>query len=82
MQEECFSMVHKRSQTSMARSFMLQEAFWDRQRSESINVVSCEQVVGHVSKSVGPEEPVTLSDIPLLEKGTVLCDTRCQGALQ
>lgn len=75
-------MVHKRSQTGLARSFMLKEAFWDRQRSESVNVVSFEQIIGHVSKSVGPEEPVNLSAIPPLEKGTVLCDTRCEGALQ
>ena len=82
MREECLSMVHKRSQTSLARSFMLKEAFWDRQRSESINTVSSEQVIGNVSESIDPEEPVLLSTIPLLEKGTVLCDTRCEGALQ
>jgi hypothetical protein len=75
-------MVHKRSQTSMARSFMLKEAFWDRQRSESINVISTEQVIGHISTCVGANEAVQLSDIPNLEKGAVLCDSRGQGAFQ
>jgi hypothetical protein len=75
-------MVHKRSQTSLARSFMLKEAFWDRQRSESINVISTEQVIGYVSSNISSEEPVELSAIPMLEKGAVLCDPRGQGAFQ
>ena len=61
---------------------MLKEAFWDRQRSESINVVNSEQVIGHVSACVGVNEPVQLSDIPNLDKGAVLCDPRGQGAFQ
>jgi hypothetical protein len=82
MREECLNMVHKRSQTSLARSFILKEAFWDRQRSESINAVSTEQVIGHVSSSISSEEPVDLSAIPVLEKGAVLCDSRGEGAFQ
>ena len=74
-------MVHKRSQTSLARSFMFENAFWDRQRSESVNCLMPEEVIGHVSGCVAGD-CVDLSQIPLLEKGTVLSDTRGEGALQ
>jgi hypothetical protein len=75
-------MVHKRSQASLARSFMLKEAFWDRQRSESINWVIAEQVIGHLSVNVNPGEGVSISAVPSLEKGAVLLDPRGEGAFQ
>ena len=46
---------------------MLRQAFWDRQRSESINLVASEQVIGHVSENISPDEPMDISTIPLLE---------------
>jgi len=60
---------------------MFEKAFWDRQRSESVNCLVPEEVIGHVSFCVGGE-CVDLSQIPLLEKGTVLSDTRGEGAFQ
>lgn len=62
---------------------MLKEAFWDRQRSESVNFVVSSEVISHVESCIAVSgEPLDILAIPFLEKGTVLSDPRGEGAFQ
>ena len=73
------SVVHRRSQAALARAYILESAFWDRQRSESVCKVSRDDVVAHLL-SVCRGEALEASAVPkVLEKGLVLCDSRGEG---
>jgi hypothetical protein len=41
-------MIHKRSQAAVAKVYIRENAFWDRQRSESVYQVSRDDVVEHL----------------------------------
>ena len=75
-------MVHKRSQAALARAYIRESAFWDRQRSESVSQVSRDDVVEHLFVCFG-DEALQKGAVPeTLEKGLVLSDSRGEGAFQ
>ena len=65
-------MVHKRSQSALARAYIRESAFWDRQRSESVSQVSRDDVVEHLFVCF-KGEALQKGTVPeTLEKGLVL----------
>lgn len=75
-------MRHKRSEKSQQRRFIkrlvLQCALQDRQRSESVNILSSEIIVA----SAGQAFDHVLSELTNYERGEVLADSRGTGSLQ
>jgi len=74
--------VHKRSQAVLARAYIRESAFWDRQRSESVSQLSRDDVVEHLLVCFGGEVLQKDAVPEMLEKGLVLSDSRGEGAFQ
>lgn len=75
-------MVHKRSQSALARAYIRESAFWDRQRSESVSQVSRDDVIEHLFVCFKGEALQKGAVPEILEKGLVLSDSRGEGAFQ
>jgi len=75
-------MVHKRSQAALARAYIRESAFWDRQRSESVSQVSRDDVIEHLFVCFKGEALQKGAVPETLEKGLVLSDSRGEGAFQ
>lgn len=75
-------MRHKRSEVSQQRRFIkrlvLQCAFQDRQRSETVNILSGEAIAASASQAFD----CVLSGLANYVKGEVLADSRGTGSLQ
>jgi hypothetical protein len=75
-------MRHKRSDLSQQRRFIkrliMQCAFQDRQRSETVNILSREAI----ATSAGQAFDYVLSGLTNYELGEVLADSRGTGSLQ
>ena len=75
-------MRHKRSEKSQQRRFIkrlvLQCAFQDRQRIETVNILPPEVIVA----STGRAFDCVLSELANYELGEVLADSRGTGSLQ
>jgi hypothetical protein len=75
-------MRHKRSETSQQRRFIkrlvMQGAFQDRQRSETVNILSREAIAASASQAFD----YVLSGLVNYERGEVLADSRGTGSLQ
>ena len=75
-------MVHRRSQAALARAYILECAFWDRQRSESVSQV-CRDDVAEYLLVTRRGEALQKDAVPeVLEKGFVLFESRGEGAFQ
>jgi hypothetical protein len=81
-QEERLGMVHKRSQSALARAYIRENAFWDRQRSESVSQLSRDDAVEHLFARFKGEALQKGAVPDMLEKGLVLSDSRGEGAFQ
>lgn len=79
---EVFLMRHKRSEASQQRRFIkrlvMECAFQDRQRSETVNILSREAIAASVSQAFD----YVLSGLTNYELGEVLADNRGTGSLQ
>lgn len=77
-------MPHKRSlearQRRATRRLILEMAYRDKLRAETINRLSRNELVNLVSKMFGGR--VHLGAIPMVEVGEVLCDSRGRGSFQ
>jgi hypothetical protein len=75
-------MRHKRSETSQQRRFIkrlaMQCAFQDRQRSETVNILSRETIAASASQVFD----YVLPGLANYERGEVLADSRGTGSLQ
>jgi hypothetical protein len=75
-------MRHKRSEVSKQRRFIkrlvLQCAFQDRQRSETVNILSRDAIAASASQAFD----YVLSGLTNYELGEVLVDSRGTGSLQ
>jgi hypothetical protein len=75
-------MTHRRSKDSLLkrqiRGLIFTNARQDRQRAETVNMLSSSEIV---SALAGPVEP-ELCDVPQVVKGEVLVDSRGQGSFQ
>jgi hypothetical protein len=75
-------MRHKRSETSQQRRFIkrlvLQCAFQDRQRSETVNILSREAIAASASQAF----EYVIPELTNYELGEVLADSRGTGSLQ
>jgi hypothetical protein len=75
-------MRHKRSEVSQQRRFIkrlvTQCAFQDRQRSETVNILSREAIASSASQAFD----YVLSGLADYERGEVLADSRGTGSLQ
>ena len=75
-------MRHKRSESSQQRRFIkrlvLQCAFQDRQRSETVNILSREAIAASASQAFD----YVLPGLTNYERGEVLADSRGTGSLQ
>jgi hypothetical protein len=75
-------MRHKRSEASQQRRFIkrlvLQCAFQDRQRSETVNILSRETIAASASQAFD----CVLPGLTNYERGEVLADSRGTGSLQ
>ena len=73
-------MRHKRSEESelkrQIRRLILSHGFQDHKRAETVNVLSTSEILSALAG------PVQLSQIPQVEKGEVLVDSRGQGSFQ
>ncbi len=59
--------------------YLTQNAFQDKRRGETVNLVKEEQVRQYLEAVYGTVDP---NAIPPVEKGLVLLDSRGQGSLQ
>jgi hypothetical protein len=75
-------MRHKRSESSQQRRFIkrlvMQCAFQDRQRSETVNLLSTEAIAASASQAFD----YVLPRLTNYERGEVLADGRGTGSLQ
>jgi hypothetical protein len=75
-------MRHKRSDLSQQRRFIkrliMQCAFQDRQRSETVNIISREDIAASASQAFD----YVLPGLTNYEQGEVLADSRGTGSLQ
>jgi hypothetical protein len=73
-------MVHKRSQKKLLlrqiRRMICSQSYNDRVVCETVSKVSRDQVLAYI------HEAIRLSDVPNVEKGEVLVDSRGQGSFQ
>lgn len=74
-------MVHrgKRSIRSLARRFVLAMSFRDTQLAETVCRTSRADILEHLRSTM---EGVNLHEVPDVEKGLVLSDSRGRGAFQ
>jgi len=72
-------MVHRRSPKSLARRYIRKHAFEDKILSETVSRTSYVEVRDHVCAVV---TDVQMSQIPQVEKGLVLVNSRLTGVWQ
>ena len=74
-------MVHRgrRSINSLARRFVLAMSFRDTQLAESVSRTSRAEVLEHLRAT---SEGVNLHEVPDVEKGLILSDSRGRGSFQ
>lgn len=65
-----------------AKRFIVDSAFYDRQQCELVNTVSTLQVLNALTLMLPPDTPIVVGDVPTVECGEVLQDTRGNGSFQ
>jgi len=72
--------MHKRSLDKLLkrriRAIIFSNAFYDGNRSETVSTMSRLEILGLL------HEPISVSDVPDVEKGEVLFDSRGNGSFQ
>ena len=76
-------MPHRKSPSGVAKNFIIHNAQFDREKKESINLVTAGDLLSELSKAF-PEDPPTSACFPdgwIDVCGLVLFDSRGEGAL-
>jgi len=68
----------KRSQKSLAKRFILDTSFHDREKAESICIVTIPQIVEELQRTY----PYVHMDAVQFQKGEVIVDSRGEGSFQ
>lgn len=72
----------ERSQRKIAKQLILQNSFVDRTMCENVSRTSRTDILAKIANVTSPGEAVNVGDVPDIEKGEVLVDSRGRGSFQ